>query len=128
MSILLAGGVSILTALKIGAEVNNNAYLKNIIMTIRLNLIGGNTLSNEMKKQDFFPAIIVKMVQVGEKSGKIVDMLKRSADYYAQEAEKSVQDITVLIEPVLIALIGGLVLITVLALYLPIFRISMAVR
>lgn len=128
MAILLSGGISLITALKIGSEVNNNAYLKNIIMKIRANLMGGHTLSNEIRKELFFPSMIVKMVQVGEKSGKIADMLQRSADYYSQETEKSVQDITALIEPVLIILIGGLVLITVLALYLPIFRISMVVR
>jgi type IV pilus assembly protein PilC len=90
--------------------------------------MAGHTFSSEIKNEAFFPSLIVKMVQVGEKSGKIADMLKRSADYYTEEVERSIQDMTVLIEPMLIVLIGGVVLITVLALYLPIFNISTAVR
>jgi type IV pilus assembly protein PilC len=128
LSILISGGVSVITALKISAGVNTNAYLKNIMTRVRFNIMAGHTFSSEIKNEAFFPSLIVKMVQVGEKSGKIADMLKRSADYYTEEVERSIQDMTVLIEPMLIVLIGGVVLITVLALYLPIFNISTAVR
>jgi type IV pilus assembly protein PilC len=128
LSLLVSGGISLITALKIGAEVNNNIYLRNIIMDIRANVTAGHAFSAEIKKQKFFPPLISKMAQVGDKTGKLSEMLQRTADYYAEEVDRSIQAMTALLEPLLIVAIGAVVLITVLALYLPIFKISSAVR
>lgn len=128
LSILTAGGTTLITSLKICSEINNNVYLKKIIEFIRERIISGNSFSNEVKGQLIFPRMVVKMAQVGEKTGKISEMLKRSADYYDEELEIAIYNLTSTLEPTLIILIGGVVLIVVLALYLPIFNLALAVR
>jgi len=72
--------------------------------------------------------MFVKMVQVGEKTGKISEMFKQNADYYDEELEYSISKFISLIEPCLIVFIGGLVLVVVLALYLPIFNMALVRR
>ena len=68
------------------------------------------------------------MVAVGEKTGRMDDMLIRTASYYDEELEISLQNLTALLEPALLVFIGGIVLVVVLALYLPIFKLSTAMR
>ena len=81
-----------------------------------------------LKKKKMFPNLVSKMIAVGEKTGKIDDMLKRTSDYYDEEVDISLQNLTAMLEPVLIVFIGGIILIVVLALYLPIFNLSAAIR
>jgi type IV pilus assembly protein PilC len=128
LSILLSGGVGLPLALPITAGVVNNLFLKQVIQRAKEKIISGATLAEEIGKQRVFPAMAVKMVSIGEKTGKLDEMLKHSADYYDQELETTLSNFTSLLEPVLIVLIGGVVLIVVLALYLPIFKMSMATR
>lgn len=127
-SILLAGGVGITVGLSVSGDVVNNLFLRRIIEKIKNKVIAGCSLDESIKTQGVFPKIVAKMVAVGEKSGKLDDMLKRSAEYYDAELDATLNNFSSLIEPVFIVLIGGVVLIVVLALYLPIFKISMAVR
>lgn len=128
LSILVSGGVSLVTALPICGNVVNNLYLKNVIETIKNNVIAGASLSRELKNQPVFPRMFVKMVQVGEQTGKISTMLSQNADYYEEDLEITLNDLTNTIEPILIIAIGGVVLVVTLALYLPIFNMSMAVK
>ena len=125
---LLSGGVGLSTSLAITAQAVNNRLLENAIERIRLRVTSGASLSDEMRKHDVFPRFTVKMVGVGEKTGHIDEMLHRTADYYDKELEISLQNLTVLLEPALIIFIGGIVLTVVLALYLPIFKLSSAIR
>lgn len=124
LSILLSGDVGLAIALTISAEVTNNLYLKSDIDKIKARVLAGFTLSQEMESQKIFQKMFVKMVQVGEKTGKIGDMLEHNADYYDEELDTAIANFTSLLEPVLIILIGSVVLIVVLALYLPIFNIA----
>ena len=90
--------------------------------------MAGASISEEIRAQAIFPHLVGKMASVGERSGRLDDMLKRTAEYYEEEVETVLQDLTALLEPVLIVFIGGIVLVVVLALYLPIFHISSAIR
>ena len=87
-------------------------------------VLSGSPLSQELAASKIFQKIFVKMVEVGERTGKIGDMFKRNADYYDDELNVAITNFTSLLEPALIVLIGGVVLIVVLALYLPIFKMS----
>lgn len=127
-SILLSGGVGVATSLLVSREVMNNLFLKDIVSQLRNNVVSGGSLDESVRAQSVFPKIVAKMVAVGEKSGKLDDMLKRSAEYYDQELEATLNNFSSLIEPVFIILIGAVVLIVVLALYLPIFKMSTAIR
>ena len=74
------------------------------------------------------PRVLIKMVEVGEKTGGLDSMLKASARYYDEEIESTIDNLSTMIEPVFIAVIGFMVLVVALALYLPIFKLSMTVR
>ena len=125
---LLSGGVGLSSSLEITAETVDNRLLKQAIEQVRMRVVAGASISDEIKNQKVFPRLVSKMVGVGEKTGRIDDMLRRTADYYDEELEFSLQNMTALLEPMLIVFIGGIVLIVVLALYLPIFKISTAIR
>ncbi|HTY44614.1 MAG TPA: type II secretion system F family protein [Patescibacteria group bacterium] len=127
-SVLLGGGVGIATSLVVSGDVVSNSYLRHLVGAIKNAVVSGVALADAMKPHQTFPRIVVKMVAIGEKSGKLDDMLRRSAEYYDQELETTLNNFSSLIEPVFIVLIGGVVLTVVLALYLPIFKIASAVR
>jgi len=124
LAILIAGGVGLANSLTIAAESMNNIYLKSILEQVRERVLSGFSLSKELSNRNVFQKIFVKMVEVGERTGRIGDMLKRNADYYDDELNVAINNFTSLLEPVLIVLIGGVVLVVVLALYLPIFKMS----
>lgn len=128
LSILLSGGVGLITSLPICAEVSNNIYLREVIHKVKERIVAGATMSSELKNHRVFPKLVTKMVQVGERTGRLSEMLQRNADYYDEELRIVLENFTALLEPMLIILIGCVVLIVVLALYLPIFKMSMAAR
>lgn len=124
LSILISGGVGLANSLAISADSMNNAYLKSILVQVRARVLSGFSLSSELSGRGIFQKVFIKMVEVGERTGKIGDMLKRNADYYDDELEIAITNFTSLLEPVLIVLIGGVVLVVVLAMYLPIFKMG----
>jgi type IV pilus assembly protein PilC len=128
LSMLLGGGVGIITALSLSKNVLENFYLKHIIEDIRNNVMAGASLSEAMSSYVDMPRIMVKMVAVGEKAGMLSPMLKRVGSYYDQEVETFLNNINSILEPVFIIIIGGVVLVVALALYLPIFQMSSAVH
>ena len=77
-----------------------------------------------MATSGFFPNMVVKMVQVGEESGSLPKVLDRTANYYEQKVDSMITTLTTLLEPIMIVTVGAIVLVVVLALYLPIFSMS----
>ena len=128
LSSLLSGGVGLVAALPISCEVANNLYLKQIIEDIKNSVVGGATLSTSFKKEKIFPGMFVKMIQVGEKTGKLSEMLKRNADHYENELEEIISAFSALVEPVLIVFVGSIVGVVVIAFYMPIFKISQLIK
>jgi type IV pilus assembly protein PilC len=128
LSMLLEGGVGIIPALALTTKVMGNFFLKYIIDDIRSNIMAGTALSDAMSPHKDMPRVMVKMVAVGEKSGKLTSMLKRIGDYYDEEVETFLNNINSILEPIFIIFIGGIVLVVALALYLPIFQMSSAVH
>ncbi len=128
LGVLLEGGVGLSKSLEITAQVVNHSQLSQVIRCVHERVISGSEMSMEIRSHRIFPSMIRKMVAVGEKTGRVSEMLKRTSDYYEEELENSLSRLTVMLEPMLIIFIGGIVLIVVLALYLPIFKISGALR
>jgi len=127
-SILLSGGVSLVQTLQVSNEVVSNLFFRHVVEDIRDRVIAGTPLNEAMRMHRVIPRIAMKMAAVGEKSGMLDDMLKRTADYYDQEIEAVLNNLSAIIEPVFIIIIGIVVLIVALALYLPIFNLSAAVH
>ena len=124
LSTLLSSGVPILEALNILAGMSKNDVIRAAVLRTREHIVEGSSISLSMAACGFFPNLTVKMVQVGEESGSLPSVLDRTADYYERRVDSLLTTLTGIMEPALIIMVGCIVLVTVLALYLPIFNIS----
>ncbi len=124
LSTLLNSGVTILEAFGILSGMTNNEVMRTAIMSTRKRIIEGANVSSSMASSGFFHNVVIKMTQIGEESGSLPDVLDKTADYYERRVDSLVTTMLTLLEPILIISVGMIVLVTVLALYLPIFYIS----
>jgi len=124
MSTLLAAGVSILEVFDILSDMARNDIIKDAVVQTRDQIVEGQSISASMSGASFFPNMVVKMTQVGEESGSMPNVLDKTANYYERKVESTISTLMSLVEPVMIVSIGAIVLVVVLALYLPIFTIS----
>lgn len=128
MSLLLAGGVDLSTSLTIASQVVHHDSMSNAIDRVRRKVLAGASIHSQMKQLALFPHLVVKMVDIGEKTGNLPGMLTRIADYYESDMNRMTKKILPLIEPSLIVLIGGFVCFVIVALYLPVFNVSFLVQ
>jgi len=123
LSTLLASGVSILEALDITARTAGNAVVEKAIQTTRKSIEGGETIAQPLKETAVFPPMVVQMIGVGESTGALDTMLSKIADFYEEEVDVAVAGLLTLLEPIMIALLGGVVGGIVIAMYMPIFAL-----
>ena len=121
LSTLLASGVSILEALDITARTAGNAIVEDAIMLTRKSIEGGDTIAAPLKETGVFPPMVVQMIGVGEATGALDTMLQKIADFYEEEVDVAVAGLLTLLEPIMIAFLGGVVGGIVIAMYMPIF-------
>jgi type IV pilus assembly protein PilC len=128
LGFLLSAGVGLSPSLEITSKVLDHSLFANSIANIHQRILGGVHLSAEIRNHTIFPKLVSKMAAVGERSGQIPQMLLQTAEYYEDELEHTLHKLTTLLEPILIVFIGGVVLIVVLALYLPIFKMATVIK
>jgi type IV pilus assembly protein PilC len=128
LSVLMSGGVGLAAALEITSKVVNNLTFAEAIERIKNRIVGGASMSQEIRTQGIFPTLLVKMIQVGERTGRLPDMLQRTSEYYEEELEYVIHSLTSILEPALIIFIGSIICVVVIALYLPLFHISSAIH
>jgi type IV pilus assembly protein PilC len=121
LSTLLASGVSILEALDITARTAGNAVIEEAIQTTRKSIERGETIAAPLKETNVFPSMVVQMIGVGEATGALDTMLGKIAEFYEEEVDVAVAGLLTLLEPIMIALLGGVVGGIVIAMYMPIF-------
>jgi type IV pilus assembly protein PilC len=125
---LLQSGVPILEGLEITARTTGNRVIENAVMESRVSIAGGDTISDPLGRSGVFPPMVVQMINVGEQTGGLDEMLEKIADFYDDEVETSVTGLTSILEPVMIVVLGGLVGGMLVALYLPIFDLIKTVQ
>jgi len=118
---LIGSGVSILDGLEITAKTAGNRVISDAIMESRSSIAGGETISAPLKKSGVFPPMVVSMINVGEQTGGLDEMLGKIADFYDEEVDAAVSGLLALMEPVMIVFLGVVVGGMVIAMYLPIF-------
>jgi type IV pilus assembly protein PilC len=121
LSTLLASGVPILDGLDITARTAGNAIIEDAIQTTRTSIERGESISAPLRETGVFPSMVVQMINVGETTGALDAMLAKIADFYEEEVDTAVAGLLTLMEPVMIAFLGGIVGGIVIAMYLPIF-------
>jgi type IV pilus assembly protein PilC len=125
---LVQSGVPILDGLEITARTAGNRVVEDAVMKSRASIAGGETIAEPLKRSAVFPPMVVQMINVGEQTGGLDDMLGKIADFYDDEVEAAVGALTSIIEPVMIVFLGGIVGAMVVAMYLPIFDIIKTVE
>ena len=125
---LLNAGVSVTEALQVTAKTSGNMAVENAIMKIAVGLAGGKSIVEPMKETGIFPAMVVQMVGVGEKTGQLGGMLLKVADFYDEEVDAAIDAVTSMMEPLNMVFLGGAVGFMMIAMYMPIFSMSDAVQ
>jgi type IV pilus assembly protein PilC len=126
---LLSSGVDVITSLGIAGEVVQNSYFKEVIGAAAKGVSGGEALSAAFaRREDLYPAFVGEMMAVGEETGQIADMLKRLAVFYEDEVDGKTKDMSTIIEPFLMLIIGGAVGFFAVAMITPIYSLSSVIN
>lgn len=123
-AILLHSGVPILECLEIVSSASNNVFIERACSNVAKNVSQGGQISEVIAADPFFFGMIKHMILAGEKTGNVDGMLVKVSDFYDVEIENQVAALTSLIEPILIVALGGIIGAMVLAIFLPIFKMS----
>jgi type IV pilus assembly protein PilC len=124
MAALLNAGVSVLEVFTILSTMSNNDVIKAAVTKTRERIVEGSGISASMVSVNFFPTMVNKMIQVGEESGSLPSMLERTAEFYERKVDTMLTALLSLLEPIMIVTVGSVVLLVVLALYMPIFTMG----
>jgi len=125
---LINSGVPMLRSLEIVGETLNNQVLMVAIEQTRVAIREGNKLSDPLAKSNLFPTMVTTMIDVGEESGRLSEMLVKIGDFYDSEVEQTVKGLTSMIEPMLIIFMGGIVGFIAISVMTPIFKLVNSVQ
>jgi type IV pilus assembly protein PilC len=121
---LIKSGVPILGALEIVSETAGNQIISEVVDNAKENVRQGHTLAEPLMQSKVFPPMVTRMVQIGEKSGSLEQLLEKISDFYDDQVSAAVKTLTSMIEPIMIGIMGFLVGGIVLAVFLPIFELQ----
>ena len=127
LSTLLGGGIPLVHSLEIAARSTSNRYMSDGLDEVRRRVQEGQSFAGALRARKVFPDVAVKMVEVGESTGALQDMLSSLAEFYDEEVETEVERVTKLIEPAMLVFMGIIIAAVVLALYLPLFELTSVV-
>lgn len=127
LGIMLHGGVPIASAIEIASEVLGNKAMEITLKATRDRIMAGNDIASSLDRKTF-PRLVVRMVGVGEASGRLPEVLGKVSDVYEDQAEGSILIATSLFEPIIIIVFGCLILVLVMAIYLPVFGAAGQIR
>lgn len=124
LSTTFAAGVPLIDALESAAGASGNAVFRYAILEIRTEVSSGMQMNLAMRNCNIFPDMVVQMVAIGEESGAVDDMLSKVATVYEQEVDNAVDNLTALLEPLIMSVLGVVIGGLIIAMYLPIFEIG----
>jgi type IV pilus assembly protein PilC len=123
LATLTSSGVPILDGLEITARTSGNAIVEDAILAVRKAVEEGKTLSAPLADTKVFPPMVVQMINVGEQTGALDQMLTKIADFYEEEVDTAVAGLMKLLEPLMVVVLGGIIGTIVTAMYLPMYAI-----
>lgn len=128
LSTLMASGIPIVPAMEAAANVTNNQIVIDGMKKVVEDVKKGLSISYLLKTMHFFPPMVISMVGIGEESGSLEEMLSKTADYYDEELDASIQKMLALLEPLLIVFMGVIVGFIVISMMLPIFDLTQTIQ
>ncbi len=123
---MLSSGVSILDSLEIVAKTAGNKTIERAVYETRAAIAEGRTMSDPLAESGVFPSMVCQMIAVGESTGALDSMLGKIADFYDEEVDQAVENMTALIEPFMLVFLGVVIGGLVVSMYLPIFKMAAA--
>lgn len=126
MGTMMASGVSIIDALEMVAKTAGNAVIERALNVTRKDIAEGRTMIEPLVESGVFPSMVCQMIGVGESTGALDEMLTKIADFYDEEVDQAVENLTAMIEPLMIVGLGGILGVVIIAMYLPIFTMASA--
>jgi type IV pilus assembly protein PilC len=124
---LVSSGVPILDGLSIVSRTSGNRAIEIAIMNARASIREGETIAEPLNRSTLFPPMVIQMIAVGESTGALDNMLSKIAEFYEEEVDMAVANLTSLLEPMLMVFLGIVIGGVVIAMYLPIFNMASAV-
>ncbi len=124
---LIGSGVPILQGLEITSRTAGNKVIQEAIQQTAKSISQGDTIAQPLKESGVFPPMVVQMIGIGEQTGALDEMLNKIANFYDDEVDSAVEALTAAIEPIMIVLMGGMVGSMLVAMYLPMFKMSSVV-
>jgi len=128
LATLVKSGVPILSALDIVGKTSGNKVVEEAVDNARISIKEGEPISEPLSRSGAFPPMVVRMISVGEQTGQLEKMLNKIADFYDEQVDAAVSGLTSMIEPLVIGLLGIVVGGIVIALFMPIFKITELIR
>ena len=128
MGELVNAGVPMLEVLSITAEVSGNVHYKNMWRAVHQSVKQGLKICQPLQKQGMLPRNVIQMISAGEESGKLGEVLRDIAEFYAKELKSTIKTVTAMIEPIMIVAMGGVVGFIAMSIILPIFKMSSLVK
>lgn len=126
-ALLVQGGMSVMNGLEIAGNAVDNRYIKKMIEECNYMIQKGQGIGDSLETRKIFPKMMTQMMKVGEETGSIDDILKKTSEYYEIEAEFAIKKLTALIEPVMIVFLAFIVGFVVISLAMPMFQVMGAV-
>jgi type IV pilus assembly protein PilC len=127
LSTMLQSGVPILEALQVVARTAGNKIIERAVFRVGDAIAEGRPISEPLEESGVFPNMVVQMINVGESGGALDAMMEKIADFYDEEVDQAVENLTAMIEPFMMVFLGGMIGGLVVAMYLPIFKIASVV-
>jgi type IV pilus assembly protein PilC len=127
LSTMLQSGVPILDALQVVARTSGNKVIERAVYHVSDSIAEGRPISEPLEESGVFPNMVVQMINVGESVGALDTMLEKIADFYDEEVDQAVENLTAMIEPFMMVFLGGMIGGLVVAMYLPIFKMASVV-
>jgi type IV pilus assembly protein PilC len=125
---MIGAGVPILQAIRIVGETSGNWVIERALVAVADSIRQGESIARPLTEHPVFPSMVTQMIAVGEDSGSLEIMLEKIADFYDDEVQAATEQLTAMIEPLMIAFLGVVIGGMVIALYMPIFQISSLIK
>ncbi|MGI6484518.1 MAG: type II secretion system F family protein [Candidatus Dojkabacteria bacterium] len=124
LSLLLSSGLSIVKALELTGQSLGNSVFKDVVLDARDEVEKGGPLAIPIARSEYFPLLVSSMISVGEETGEIDAVLEKVSEYYKEEVDMATSNLSTILEPILLIIMGGAVAFIALGVYMPMFGLA----
>jgi type II secretory pathway component PulF len=128
LGLLYRSGIPVISSFDIVSEVSGNEIIKKEIQNVKIRVSQGNNIAASFGYSEYFPEVVTDMIAAGEETGRLDEMLEKIADYYDEETDYAIKNLSTAIEPILLVLIAGMVILLALGVFLPMWDMIKVIK